>query len=93
MYDSSRPSSSGLRLGSQAPALGVREPEPAGGDRLAQDPVLFLEIVNDIALLLVDPAGEGDDEKLERLRERTHTPERSRMPTITPRWFGTRLPA
>ena len=66
------PAAQGLRLGSQTPVLGVREPEPAGGDLLAQDPVLFLEIVNDIALLLVDPAGEGDDEKLERPRERTH---------------------
>ena len=87
------PAAQGLRLGGQAPALAVREPEPAGGDLLAQDPVLFLEIVDDIALLLVDPTGEGGDEKLERLRERTHTPERSRVPTIAPRWFGTRSPA
>ena len=30
----------------------------------APPPPLFLEIVNDVALLLVDPAGHGDDEEL-----------------------------
>ena len=38
-----------------------------------EDAVLFLEIVDDVALLLVDPAGHGDNEKLQRMRKLAHT--------------------
>ena len=34
--------------------------------------ILFLEIVDDVALLLVDPAGHGDDEEPQCLGQRAH---------------------
>ena len=57
----------------QAVALRVRTAEPPRAELLAKDAVLFLEIGDDVALLLVDPAGHGDDEELQRVRKLPHT--------------------
>jgi hypothetical protein len=40
--------------------LVVGEAQPPGADLFAQDTVLFLEIIDDVLLLLVDPARERD---------------------------------
>ena len=40
---------------------------------LSEDAILFLEIVDDVALLLVDPPSNGDDEALQGLWKRKHT--------------------
>ena len=56
-----------------APALGVGEPETARTELLSEDAILFLERVNDVTLLLVDPARDGHDEELKHLGNRRHT--------------------
>ena len=61
------------RLRGQAAALRVREAEPPRSELLSQDAVLLLEIGDDVALLLVDPSGHGDDKELERVRKLAHT--------------------
>ena len=61
----------GLR--GQATALRVREAEPLRREVFPKDAVLFLEVVDDVALLLVDPAGHGDDEELQQVRKLAHT--------------------
>lgn len=84
----------GLGLRGQATPLGVGEAEPAGGELFAQHSILCLEIVDDVALLLVDPAGHGDDEELQRwgsghmVTERSRGP--ARRPRLTDRWCQTR---
>ena len=60
-------------LPDQAPALGVGEPETARTELLSEDAILFLERVNDVTLLLVDPARDGHDEELQHLGKRRHT--------------------
>ncbi len=59
----------GLR--GQATALRVREAEPLLV--FPKDAVLFLEVVDDVALLLVDPAGHGDNEELQQVRKLART--------------------
>jgi hypothetical protein len=41
----------------QSTALSVGEPQTSGAELLPQDAVLFLKIIDDIALLLVHPTG------------------------------------
>src|ERR1700704_4252847 len=53
-----------LRLGSQQNALVVRESQRSRSELLSEHAILGLEIVDHLALLLVDPAGQGDKEKL-----------------------------
>ena len=65
-----------LRLGGQPNALVVGEPETARTELLSKDAILGLEIVDDLALLLVDPAGQGDEEKPQRVRNRNHRAQR-----------------
>ncbi len=72
------PSPEARGLGGPAPALGVGEPETARTALLSEDAMLFLERVNDVALLLVDPARDGHDEELQHLGNRRHTGESSR---------------
>ena len=55
------PSPEARGLYGQAPALGVGDPETARTELLSADAILFLEIVNDVTLLLVDPARDGHD--------------------------------
>ena len=57
----------------QAPALGVGEPETARTELLSADAILFLERVNDVTRLRVDPARDGHDEELQHLGNRRHT--------------------
>ena len=59
-----------LGLCGQSPALGVGEPETARTERLSEDAMLFLERVNDVTLLLVDPARDGHDEELKHVGEK-----------------------
>ena len=56
-----------------APALGVGEPETARTALLSADAILFLERVNDVTRLLVDPARDGHDEELQHVGNRRHT--------------------
>ena len=67
------PSPEALGLCGQAPALGVGEPETARTELLSEDAILFLERVNDVTRLLVDPARDGHDEELQHLGKRRHT--------------------
>ena len=67
------PSPEARGLGGQAPALGVGDPEPARTALLSEDAMLFLERVNDVTRLLVDPARDGHDEELQHLGKRRHT--------------------
>ena len=57
----------------QAPALGVGEPETARTELLSEDAILFLERVNDVTRLLVDPARDGHDEELQHVGNRRQT--------------------
>jgi hypothetical protein len=61
-----------LRLGGQSNALVVGESQPSRPELLSKHAILRPEIVDHLALVLVDPAGQGDKEKLERMRERSH---------------------
>ena len=67
------PSPEARGLCGQAPALGVGEPEPARTERLSADAILFLERVNDVTRLQVDPARDGHDEELQHLGNRRQT--------------------
>ena len=67
------PSPEARGLCGQAPALGVGEPETARTELLlSADAMLFLERVNDVTRLLVDPARDGHDEELQHLGTRRH---------------------
>ena len=55
------------------PALDVGEPETARTELLSADAILFLERVNDVTRLLVDPARDGHDEELQHVGKRRHT--------------------
>ena len=50
----------------QSTALSVGEPQPSGPELFPQHAVLLLEIVDDIALLLVHPTGERDENEPQR---------------------------
>jgi hypothetical protein len=52
-------------LGGEAPALVVVEQHPLVSQLLKEDPVLLPEVVDRLALPLVEPAGEDDGEDLE----------------------------
>src|SRR6516165_7260225 len=67
-----------LRLSRQADALIVGEAQPTRAELPAEDAVLGLEIVDDLALLLVDPACERENEESERVRQRRHEAQGSR---------------
>ena len=67
------PSPEARGLGGPAPALGVGDPEPARTARLSEDAMLFLERVNAVTRLLVDPARDGHDEELQHVGKRRHT--------------------
>ena len=67
------PSPEARGLCGPAPALGVGEPETARTALLSEDAMLFLESVNDVTRLLVDPARDGHDEELQHVGKRRHT--------------------
>lgn len=45
-----------LALSSQSATLAVSEADPLAGQVLSQDPILFLEVRDDLLLITVDPA-------------------------------------
>src|SRR5262249_14054015 len=59
----------------------VGEAQASGSKLLAEDAVLFLQIVDDIALLLVDPTGERDQDELQRMRQPRHDGQATRRST------------
>ena len=67
------PSPAARGLCGQAPALGVGEPETARTERLSEDAILFLERVNDVTRLLVDPARDGHDAERQHVGNRRQT--------------------
>jgi hypothetical protein len=73
-----QPSPQRPSLRGEPTALIVGEPQPPGAGLFAQDAVLFQEIVDDVALLLVDPAGERDQHELQWMRRRRHGDQRIR---------------
>jgi hypothetical protein len=56
----------------QSTALRVGEPQSSVSELFPQDPMLFVEIVDDIVLLLIHPTGERNENKSQRLRQRWH---------------------
>ena len=65
-------------------ARGVGEPETARTELLSADAILFLERVNDVTRLLVDPARDGHDEELQHVGKRRHTGRaEQRLSTVT----------
>jgi hypothetical protein len=61
--DNSSSSSHAFRLGGQPNALIIGKPETARTELLSKNAILRLKIVNHLALLLVDPGGQGDEQK------------------------------
>jgi len=46
----------------------VREPQTSGSELFPQSAVLLLKVVDDVALLLIDPPGEPDENESQRIR-------------------------
>ena len=63
----------GLGFRCQSSPLRVGESQPSGPELFAEDAVLLLEIVDDVALLLVHPTGERDENEPQRVGQRRHT--------------------
>jgi hypothetical protein len=57
----------GLGSCRQSSALIVGEPQPSGAELFAENAVLLLKMVDGIALLLVQPTGERDQDEPERV--------------------------
>jgi hypothetical protein len=68
----SRRPSEWLGFGRQSSALKVGEPDTSGPELFPQHAVLFLKIIDDIALLLVHPTGERDENEPQRVRQWGH---------------------
>ena len=47
----------------QADPLIVRKPEPPRSELLTENAILLLQIVDDVALVLIDPAGQRDEQE------------------------------
>ena len=54
-----------LALRSESAALVIRESESLAAQLLLQDTVLLDEVVDDLRLMTIDPAGERGEEELE----------------------------
>jgi hypothetical protein len=50
----------------------VGEPQPSGVELFPQGAVLLLEVIDDVALLLVDPTGERDEHEPQGMRRLSH---------------------
>jgi hypothetical protein len=59
-------------LTTSSTALIVGEAQPARAELLAEHAILGLEIVDQVTLVLVDPARQRNNEEPERKRERSH---------------------
>jgi hypothetical protein len=62
-------------------AANLPESQSSRSELLPEYAILRLEIVDHLALVLVDPASKGNQEELERMRERRHPTQRIRRPT------------
>jgi len=60
------------RLGRQAPALIVVQPETLSSELLPQYPVFLAEVIDRVALLLVQPTGDGNHEPSKRVEGPAH---------------------
>ncbi len=60
-----------LAFDSEAATLIIAQTEASIAQLLAKDVVLLKEVLDDVALLAVDPGGEGDEEELEGGWERS----------------------
>jgi hypothetical protein len=69
---SQEPSSQRPGFRGEPTARVVGEPQAPGADLFPQDTVFFLKVVDDLALLLVHPTGERDQDELEWMREGRH---------------------
>jgi hypothetical protein len=67
-----QPSPQRPSLGGEPTSLVVGEAQAPGSNLFTQDAVLFLKIVNEVALLLVEPAGERDQHELQWMRHWLH---------------------
>jgi hypothetical protein len=65
-------SSEPLCPGCEPATLTVRESKSAATELLAQYPVLLTQVVDRLLLLLVHPAGNGNDHEPERIENATH---------------------
>ena len=54
----------------QPPTLVIGKTHSAVANLLSQNPILLDQIMDDMLLVLVHPAGQGDDEKGNRVQER-----------------------
>jgi hypothetical protein len=61
-----------LRLDRQATALIVVQPEALSAELLPQHPILFAEVINDVALLLAQPTGDRNQQQSERVEGPAH---------------------
>jgi len=61
-----------LRLGGQPAALVIAQTEPTSAQLLAQDAVLFAKVVDDLQLVLIHPAGDGDQYEAEGIQRLQH---------------------
>jgi hypothetical protein len=66
------PTAEYLGFGRQAPALVIAESKPLVPELLPQNPILFLEVGNEIALLLPEPAGDRDQQETKLIKRLAH---------------------
>jgi hypothetical protein len=59
-------------LAAKPPALIVVQPETLSSELLPQYPVSFAEAIDHVALLLVQPAGDGNHEQSKRVEGPAH---------------------
>ena len=71
----SMPAAEGIGRDQGVPVTAYPSPEALGArtELLSADAILFLERVNDVTRLLVDPARAGHDEELQHVGKRRHT--------------------
>src|SRR5262249_39352930 len=61
-----------LRSGRQPTALVVAQTEPAPAQLLAEDAILLAKVIDDLQLLMIHPAGDGDQHESERIQRLRH---------------------
>jgi len=61
-----RPAAPRLRPARQAAALGIDEARTLGAEAFPQDPILLLQVVDEVLLTAFDPTREGQNVELQR---------------------------
>jgi hypothetical protein len=46
----------------------IVQPQPSAADLFSKDPIFFAQVIDGILLLLIHPAGHGDEHKAERIK-------------------------